>query len=115
MRAYERAARLLAGRNVQRLRKSRGLTQEQLAEAVGNNWKHIGQIERGEVNVGIDYLAGIAHALKVETSDLLAVPARRRRSEPPLYLVDRRELEQLEHLIRSIRSAQSPAPDNDAE
>ena len=100
-----RAVRLRVGRHVQRLRRSRGLSQERLAELVGNSGKHIGQVERGEVNVGLDILTGIARALSVDPSDLLMAFPRRRRSEPPLYLVNRRELEQLEQVARSIRAA----------
>ena len=73
------AVRLRVGANVQRLRRSRGLTQEQLSEIVGNTGKHLGQIERGEVNVGIDTLTRLASALEVDVTDLFAGGPRRRR------------------------------------
>jgi transcriptional regulator with XRE-family HTH domain len=107
-----RAVRLRVGRHVKRLRRSRGFSQERLAELVGNTGKHIGQVERGEVNVGLDILARIASALSVDPSDLLVAHPRRRRSEPPLFLVNRRELEQLEQVVRSIRSARVRSSDN---
>jgi transcriptional regulator with XRE-family HTH domain len=66
------AVRHRIGRRVRQLRRSRGFTQEGLAELVGNTWKHIGQIERGQVNVGIDTLAGIAQALEVDIAELFA-------------------------------------------
>ena len=100
-----RAVRLRVGRNVQRLRRARGLSQERFAELVGNTGKHMGQVERGEVNVGIDILSRIAAALSVDVADLFAVPPRRRRPEPPLFLVNERELLQMEQAVRSIRSA----------
>ena len=100
-----RAVRLRVGRHVQRLRRSRGFSQERLAELVGNTGKHIGQVERGEVNVGLDILTRIARALSVDIGDLLVTLPRRRRAEPPLYLVNRRELDQLEQIVRGVRSA----------
>ena len=59
------AVRLRIGKKVKQLRQLRGLSQEQLAELVGNQYKHIGQVERGEVNVGIDTLVSIAANLVV--------------------------------------------------
>src|SRR5262245_51358931 len=100
-----RAVRLRVGKHVQRLRRARGFSQERLAELVGNTGKHIGQVERGEVNVGLDILTRIAGALSVDPGDLFVPFPRRRRREPPLYLVNRGELDQLEQLVRSIRAA----------
>jgi transcriptional regulator with XRE-family HTH domain len=66
-----KAVRARIGRKVKQLRLLRRLTQEKLAELVGNQYKHIGQIERGEVNVGIDILTRIAAHLSVDVSELL--------------------------------------------
>ena len=100
-----RAVRLRVARNVQRLRGSRAISQERLAELVGNTGKHIGQIERAEVNVGLDILARIAAALSVDIADLFSSLPRRRRAEPPLFVANARELQQIEDAVRSIRSA----------
>ena len=100
-----RAVRLRVGRNVQRLRRARGFSQERFAELVGNTGKHIGQVERGEVNVGLDILARIAAALSVDITELFTTTPRRRRAEPPLFLANDRELQQIEQAVRSIRSA----------
>jgi transcriptional regulator with XRE-family HTH domain len=67
----DEAIRLRIGRNMRRLREMRQLTQVQLAEMVGtNNDRHMGQIERGEANVGLDYLAKIADSLSADIADL---------------------------------------------
>lgn len=100
-----RALRLRVGQNVQRLRRSRAISQERFAELVGNTGKHIGQVERGEVNVGLDVLARIAAALSVDITELFTKMPRRRRAEPPLFVVNDRELQQIEQAVRSIRSA----------
>lgn len=107
-----RAVRLRVGKQVQRLRTSRGFSQERLAELVGNTGKHIGQVERGEVNVGIDILTRIARALSVDPGDLFVPFPRRRRREAPLFLVNRSELDQLEQIARSIRAARVGSSDN---
>ena len=104
-----RAVRLRVGRNVQRLRRSRGISQERFAELVGNTGKHIGQVERGEVNVGLDILTRIAAAFSVDVEELFTKTPRRRRAEPPLFLATGRELQQIEQAVRSIRSARVKA------
>ena len=67
---YERAVRERVGRNVKRLRDREGWSQDQLAEKVGNTWRHISQIERGQANVGLDILTKIAKATAVDVSDI---------------------------------------------
>jgi transcriptional regulator with XRE-family HTH domain len=64
------AVRQRVGRNVRRLRDLKGWTQDELAEKVGNTNRHVGQIERGEVNVTIDYLAKIAESLSTDVAAL---------------------------------------------
>ncbi len=98
-------ARARVGRNVRRLRRARGLSQERLAELAGNTAKHIGQIERAEVNVGLDVLTRIAAALSIDLADLFAPLPRRRRLEPPVFLVNGAELDRLERVVRGIRAA----------
>lgn len=107
MRENLRAVRLRVGRNVRRLRRLRGLTQEELAEGVGNTWKHIGQVERGEVNVGLDILARIAAALSLDVSALFVEPAGRRRAKIRMYVASDRELDQIDQMVRRIRSTGS--------
>jgi transcriptional regulator with XRE-family HTH domain len=106
MSEHLRDVRLRVGRNVQRLRRARGYSQERFAELVGNTGKHIGQVERGEVNVGLDILTRIAASLAVDVAELFSAMPRRRRAEPPLVVVNARELEQIEQAVRSIRAAQ---------
>jgi len=58
------------GSRVRDLRKKRGWTQEQLAEAAGRHWTYIGGIERGERNVTLQVVADIARALDVDIKEL---------------------------------------------
>ncbi|MBN2130772.1 MAG: helix-turn-helix transcriptional regulator [Sedimentisphaerales bacterium] len=58
------------GARVRSLRKKRGWTQEQLADATGRHWTYIGGIERGERNVTLEVVADIARAFDIEIGDL---------------------------------------------
>lgn len=98
MQEDQRAVRLHVGRNIRQLRRLRGLSQERLAELVGNTNKHIGLVERGEVNVTIDILTSIAAGLSVEVGELFAsnVPG------PHAYTITLRDLELIEQALRAV-------------
>ena len=64
------ALRLRVARNVKRLRQLKGWTQDDLAAQVGNTDRHVSQIERGETNLTLDYLAKIAGSLSADAADL---------------------------------------------
>lgn len=57
--------------NVYRLRKDRGLTQEQLAEEVGVRQPRIAEVERGDANPRLLTLSRLAFALGVPVAALL--------------------------------------------
>jgi len=59
------------GLNITIMRERRGLTQEKLAELAGLHRAYIGQIERGEKNIGLRNLQKIAKALKVSVRVLV--------------------------------------------
>jgi len=53
------------GLNIRRIREKRGLSQEKLAALAGIHRVYMGQVERGEKNVGVVNLEKIANALKI--------------------------------------------------
>ena len=55
----------IVGANIRRLRKDRGLTQEDLADEAGLDSGYLGKIERGLENPSLKKLVGIAAALDV--------------------------------------------------
>ncbi len=57
--------------NVKRLRKGKGLSQEELSHISGYHRTYVGMIERGERNISIATLEALAGALGVEPLRLL--------------------------------------------
>ena len=58
------------GRKVQKLRKSLGYTQEELAEKLNISRTHMGHIEQGRKAPSIKLMDKLARALKVKVPDL---------------------------------------------
>lgn len=56
---------------IRQLRIKKGLSQEQLAHEANLHRAYIGQIERGEKNIGVQNLQIIAEALGIKVSKLL--------------------------------------------
>ena len=59
------------GKRVRELRKSKGISQERLAEMAGIDRSYMGNIERGEKNVTLKKAYEICDALDVEIQDLV--------------------------------------------
>ncbi len=59
------------GFNIRKIREEKGLTQVQLGKLAGLHRAYIGQIERGEKNLGLKNLQRIAKALRVHPRELL--------------------------------------------
>ena len=59
------------GDKIRQLRIKKGLSQEQLAHEANLHRAYIGQIERGEKNIGVENLQIIAKALGIKTSKLI--------------------------------------------
>ena len=59
------------GLNIRKFREKKGWSQEQLALEADLHRAYIGQIERGEKNIGIINLQKIANALNIKIQKLL--------------------------------------------
>ena len=59
------------GQNLRRLRKERGLTQEQLALEAGLDMSYISEVESGQWNITINTALKLTEALAVKLVDLL--------------------------------------------
>ena len=62
---------IVFGEAVRRLRKTRGISQEEFADLIGIHRTYIGGIERGERNPTLTTIWKIANALEVHPRDLL--------------------------------------------
>lgn len=71
----KRGAQQLFATNMRRIRLSKKLTQESVAEAAGLHPNYISSVERGERNVSICNIERIACALDVPMSVLLSETA----------------------------------------
>ena len=58
------------GKNLKKVRKSKGLTQAELANDIGIEISQISRIERGIINTSISTAFEISKALKVNITDL---------------------------------------------
>ncbi len=63
------------GFNIRRIREERDLSQEELATLASLHRAYVGQIERGEKNIGLKNLEKIAKALNVSIKVLLDISA----------------------------------------
>ena len=87
------------GLNIRAMRKKKGMTQAELAEAAHISISFIGHIERGTRVLSVETLVGIACALRCSLDDLVDLPG--------LERLDKRERmrSNLEEVMRYIENA----------
>ncbi len=56
----------IVGRNLKYYRYQTGLSQEKFYERFGLNYKYLASVERGEVNVSIEFLYNLSKLLKID-------------------------------------------------
>ena len=61
----------IIGKNIQRERKNRGLTQETFAELMNVSWSYVSKMEAGILNLSIGKICELSNFLKVDVSALL--------------------------------------------
>jgi len=71
MKNTNKKARIILADNIKRLRKKRGLTQENLSFLSGLHRTYISSVERSERNISIDAIEKISKALKIPLYKLL--------------------------------------------
>jgi transcriptional regulator with XRE-family HTH domain len=95
------------GARIKELRKIRKLTQEQLAEMVDVDSKHLSRIEVGGSYPSIDTLVKMSAALKYEVMDFFdydhRVPDKKQLMESIVRLLREAQQEQLRIILRIIR------------
>jgi transcriptional regulator with XRE-family HTH domain len=68
--------REVVGRNLRRLRRSRRLSQEELADQAGINRNYVGMLEREENAATVDMLEKLADVLDVDPIEFFKRPSR---------------------------------------
>ena len=63
--------RAILARNLKRLRKARGLSQEALAHEAGLDRTYVSDLEREVYAASVDSLAALAAVFQIEASDLI--------------------------------------------
>lgn len=86
------------GKNIRSIRKTRNLSQEQLAEKIWISTTHMSHIETGSTKLSLSVLVDIAHALDVGTDELLSTQPFIEKSETT---------DEIRALIQSCTSAQA--------
>ena len=61
----------LIGRNLKYLRYKSGLSQEEFYTSYNLSFKYLAMVERGEINVTVDFLDRLAKKLKIDVNELL--------------------------------------------
>lgn len=61
------------GRNVKKIRESKGLTQAQLAHKINKDRESISRLERGKINPTYLYLIEISEGLEISISELVNI------------------------------------------
>jgi len=63
--------RIKLGAKIRKLRTDRHYSQEQLAGLAGMNAKYLSEVERGERNLSVELLVGLANVLEVSPAEML--------------------------------------------
>lgn len=66
--------KVIVGANIRRLRKTRGASQEALAAEAKIAMRHLGFVERGQINASVEVIGQIADALGVNPGRLFEKP-----------------------------------------
>jgi len=67
----EASVRVALGQRIREIRRSQGVSQEELAHKSGLDRSYVGCVERGERNVSIDNITALARALDVTIAELV--------------------------------------------
>ncbi len=80
------------GNNLRYIRYQKGLSQEKFYEQFNLNPKYLASIERGEINMGVEFLANLAIALDIPITELIL--------EDPKKKINKRRVDQKRNLSK---------------
>lgn len=95
---------VLVGQNIQRFRKSAGMTQAQLAEKINVSTAFISRLERGEKGMSLNVLESLADAFQVSYDALMRKPDFWTGKETVLVLLEGRSKAYIAWVERILRA-----------
>lgn len=93
------------GLRIKELRRKKKLTQDELSELAGMNGKHLGEVERGGINISIQNLDKLAESLDVPLLTLLDIAPQQSKDELSreiARMVEASDLEQVRLIYRVV-------------
>lgn len=100
----------IVGKRIHELRKRLKLTQEQLAEECGLDFRSIGAVERGERNLSLKSLTKIAKALKVAPEFLVKEEEQPLKEEKKLliqefvYTLEKENIDKIRYIVKDAKN-----------
>lgn len=94
------------GNRIRELRKAKGWTQEQLAEAASLHYSYIGGVERGDRNISLETLEKIIAAFDVPAAELFCFEdesEHRKALDEHMTLISSKSAEEIAALTRVTR------------
>ena len=94
------------GLRIRELRRKKKFTQDELSELAGMNGKHLGEVERGIINISIQNLDKIAESLGVPLLELLDVEHQKPKDElcrEIVKILDESGYEQVQLIHRVVK------------
>ncbi|MCK6076719.1 helix-turn-helix domain-containing protein [Paenibacillus silvae] len=91
------------GNRIREIRKAKGWTQEQLAEAAGLHYSYIGGVERGDRNISLETLEKITNGLQVPVEQIFQFKedsAYRRALDEHIAVISSQSADQIESLTK---------------
>jgi transcriptional regulator with XRE-family HTH domain len=67
--------------NLRRMRREKGMSQEELADAASINRTYVSKLETGVTYAGLEIIGKLADVLGIEAAELLTRPTRRSRQK----------------------------------
>ena len=61
------------GKNIQKARMQKGLTQETFSELMGVSWSYVAKIESGILNLSVGKITEIANFLNININEILQI------------------------------------------
>jgi transcriptional regulator with XRE-family HTH domain len=102
MRDSRQKVQLRVGRNIRHLRRLRGWSLEQLAERIEMTEKHVGEVERGRVNVNVNLLAAIADIFNVDVAEFFSGAANDSPGAPTYVMITQQDFERIDEAVQIL-------------